>query len=150
MLNFGKFGMMNMQRLTACVVLMLSPVLTAAAYQSTKMPFIATYDPAKTAPSTMQDARGILALERGCVVLRQTGGSILLLWRRPAKIVGMKGNYRIEQMGRGAAIGAQVLLTGSGLGSMTNAAARRLVVPAACRPLSVFAVNGILFADPVR
>ncbi len=113
---------------------------------SSKKPSIITYDPA-TFLSAMQEARGTLAIEHGCVVLHGDGPTRLLIWRRPAQVRG-DGEYRVEQMGRVARIGQSVLLTGTGGKWASDTFARRQGVPASCRPFDVFSVNGILRAEP--
>ena len=78
---------------------------TIPAKYSKARPFIVTYDAATFPPSAMQEARGMLAVERGCVVLREANGSRLLVWRQPAQITQTQDGYRIEQLGASAAIG---------------------------------------------
>ncbi|HEX7655505.1 MAG TPA: hypothetical protein VF404_00765 [Sphingomonas sp.] len=107
-------------------------------------PLIITYDATNTL-SAMQEARGTLAVKNGCVVLREAKGTWLLIWRRPAKVKGTRGEYHVEQMGRIARIGQPVVLTGTGGGKwVSDAYARQKGVPVACRAFRTFSVNGIL------
>ena len=111
------------------------------------LPTLVTYDPATAAPSAMQEARGTLAVEKGCVVLREASGTRLLLWRRPARTAGASGAVRVEQMGRTARVGGQVTLTGTGGNPVSATFAREHAVPQACRGYMTFAVNGILTGE---
>ena len=117
---------------------------TIPAKYSKARPFIVTYDAATFPPSAMQEARGMLAVERGCVVLREANGSRLLVWRQPAQITQTQDGYRIEQLGASAAIGAPVALTGTGGNTVSPAFARQHAIPSDCRTFPTFAVNGIL------
>lgn len=117
------------------------------AKDSGERPFAVTYDAATFPPSAMQEARGLLAVERGCVVLREASGSRLLIWRQPAQITQMQDGYRIEQLGASAAIGAPVALTGTGGNAVSAAFARQHAIPSACRAFTTFAVNGILSGE---
>ena len=108
-----------------------------------RRPTIISYDPHKMAPATMvyEQVKGVLSAKHGCIVLRREKSSTVLLnFRQPAQLRKKNGAYYVDHEGRHHELGHTVTLTGQMGGWRSDAFARSMGVPAACRDFAVFAV----------
>lgn len=122
-----------------------------AVVKSTRLPPIIT--PAliivkrnEVPPSAMQELGGTMAESGGCFVLERDGTKepFLLIWVRPATLLERAGRIGVRQFSTDRFIGDHVRLTGTGSGPPSPRFADDHAIPAACRSLASFIVNGIL------
>lgn len=109
-------------------------------------PTIISVDKSEVAPSAMQELTGTLSVRGGCLVLLsgKPAKPFVLIWIRPARVVTENERIGIEQRSNRSFVGEFVRLTGTGGAAVSPAFATAKAVPASCRGLPSFIVNGIL------
>lgn len=109
-------------------------------------PAIVSVDKSEVAPSAMQELDGTLSVRGECVVLLSGNPAkpVVPIWIKPARIVRVKERIGVEQRSDRVFVGELVRLSGTGGGPVSAAFAAAKSVPASCRGLPSFIVNGIL------
>ena len=138
-------GLMSLA-LLGCVVggKQIVPKSVPSAPQTTAV--LIAVDRDEVPPSAMQEINGILAVSGGCFIVERdvTKEPFLLVWMRPTEVLERAGRIGVRQFSTDRFIGDHVRLTGTGSGPPSPRFANDHAIPAACRSLASFTVNGIL------
>lgn len=118
----------------------------ATAVTTSYSPTVISVHRSEVAPSAMQEISGTLSVRGTCLVLLSGKPTkpVLPIWIRPARFIRAEERIGVEQRSDRVFVGEHVRLSGTGGGAVSAAFAAAKLVPASCRGLPTFIVNGIL------